>query len=78
MLGEYLLSINNNMDFKTTLEWGKKIERAFVCKMLSKYPEIEKVEFAPDIQFKDWDIKLTVWGKEGLQEPRYLKYCLRD
>ena len=56
------------MDFKTTLEWGKKIERAFVCKMLSKYPEIEKVEFAPDTQFKDWDVKITVGWIERTYE----------
>ena len=56
------------MDFKTTLEWGKKIERAFVCKMLSKCQDIEKVEFAPDTQFKDWDVKLTIWGKEVTYE----------
>lgn len=28
--------------------------------MLAKYPQIEKVEFAPDTQFKDWDVKITV------------------
>lgn len=48
------------MDFQITLEWWKEVERLFVDKMLSKYPEIEKVEFAPDIQFKDWDVKLTI------------------
>jgi hypothetical protein len=26
--------------------------------MLSKYP-VQKVEFAPDEQFKDWDVKIT-------------------
>lgn len=55
------------MDFKTTLEWGRKIEKAFVCKMISKY-DVEKVEFAPDTQFKDWDVKLTIWGREVTYE----------
>ena len=27
--------------------------------MLDMY-DVEKVEFAPDIQFKDWDVKLTI------------------
>ena len=52
------------MDFNITLEWWKRIERLFVAKMLSKYPEIEKVEFAPDTQFKDRDVKLTIWDRE--------------
>ena len=52
------------MDFKTTLEWGRKIERAFAKKMIERYPQIEKIEFAPDTQFKDWDVKLTIWGRE--------------
>lgn len=56
------------MDFNITLEWWKRIERLFVAKMLSKYPEIEKVEFAPDMQFKDRDVKLTIWWKEVYYE----------
>ena len=47
------------MEFQKTLESWKKIEKAFVKKMLDMY-DIEKVEFAPDIQFKDWDVKLTI------------------
>ena len=47
------------MEFKKTLESWKKIEKAFVKKMLDTY-DIEKVEFAPDIQFKDRDVKLTI------------------
>ena len=47
------------MEFSKTLESWKKIEKAFVKKMLDMY-DIEKVEFAPDIQFKDRDIKLTI------------------
>ena len=47
------------MDFNKTLESWKKIEKAFVKKMLDMY-DIDKVEFAPDIQFKDWDVKLTI------------------
>ena len=51
------------MEFKKTLESWKKIEKAFVKKMLDMY-DVEKVEFAPDIQFKDRDVKLTIWGKD--------------
>ena len=47
------------MEFQKTLESWKKIEKAFVKKMLDMY-DIEKIEFAPDIQFKDWDVKLTI------------------
>jgi len=47
------------MDFNTTLEWGRKIERLFAAKMLAKYP-VEKVEFAPNEEFKDWDVKITI------------------
>ena len=47
------------MEFQKTLESWKKIEKAFVKKMLDMY-DVEKVEFAPDIQFKDWDVKLTI------------------
>jgi hypothetical protein len=28
--------------------------------MIDRYSNIEKVEFAPDKQFKDWDVKITV------------------
>ena len=52
------------MDFKITLEWWKKIERIFAAKMLTRYPQIDKVEFAPDIPFKDRDVKLTIWDRE--------------
>ena len=47
------------MDFNKTLESWKKIEKAFVKKMLDMY-DVEKVEFAPDTQFKDRDVKLTI------------------
>lgn len=46
------------MDFKITLEKWKEMERKFVSKILSKYP-VQKIEFAPDEQFKDWDVKIT-------------------
>ena len=55
------------MEFSKTLESWKKIEKEFVKKMLDMY-DVEKVEFAPDTQFKDWDVKLTIWGKEVLYE----------
>ena len=55
------------MEFQKTLESWKKIEKAFVKKMLDMY-DIEEIEFAPDIQFKDWDVKLTIWGKEVYYE----------
>ena len=51
------------MEFEKTLESWKKIEKAFAKIMIDKY-DVEKVEFAPDIQFKDWDVKLTIWGRE--------------
>lgn len=51
------------MEFNKTLESWKKIEKAFVKKMIDMY-DIEKVEFAPDTQFKDWDVKITIWWKE--------------
>lgn len=47
------------MEFSKTLESWKKIEKAFVKKMLDMY-DVEKVEFAPDIQFKDRDVKITI------------------
>lgn len=47
------------MEFSKTLESWKKIEKSFVKKMLDMY-DVEKVEFAPDTQFKDRDIKLTI------------------
>ena len=61
----YYLSIKI-MEFQKTLESWKKIEKAFVKKMLDMY-DVEKVEFAPDIQFKDWDVKLTIWGRENIR-----------
>lgn len=48
------------MDFQTTLEWWLEVERKFAATMLAKYPQIEKVEFAPDMPFKDRDVKLTI------------------
>lgn len=51
------------MDFNLTLESWKEVERAFVKKMLDTYSNIEKVEFAPDKQFKDWDVKITFYWK---------------
>jgi hypothetical protein len=56
------------MDFQTTLEWWLEVERKFVATMLDKYPQIERVEFAPDTQFKDWDVKLTIWWKDVYYE----------
>jgi hypothetical protein len=28
--------------------------------MIDRYTDVEKVEFSPDTQFKDWDVKITV------------------
>lgn len=56
------------MDFKTTLEWGKEIERAFVSKMLQRCKDIEHIDFAPNEQFKDWDVKLIWNWKEKTYE----------
>jgi hypothetical protein len=47
------------MEFSKTLESWKKIEKAFVKKMLDMY-DVEKVEFAPNCEFKDRDVKLTI------------------
>lgn len=55
------------MEFSKTLESWKKIEREFAKIMIDKYTDVEKVEFAPDTQFKDWDVKITV----GLTERTY-------
>ena len=55
------------MDFKTTLESWKKIEKEFVKIMMDKC-EIQKIEYAPDKQFKDRDVKLTIWGRERTYE----------
>ena len=51
------------MEFSKTLESWKKIEKAFVKKMIDMY-DVEKIEFAPDVPFKDRDVKLTIWWKE--------------
>lgn len=56
------------MDFKITLESWKKIERDFASKMLLKCSDIEKLEFAPNEQFKDWDVKLIWNWKEKTYE----------
>ena len=55
------------MEFSKTLESWKKIEKAFVKKMIDMY-DVEKIEFAPDTQFKDWDVKITIWWKEVFYE----------
>ena len=47
------------MDFNKTLESWKKIEKEFVKIMMDKC-EIQKIEYAPDKQFKDRDVKLTI------------------
>ena len=52
------------MEFSKTLESWKKIEREFAKIMIDTYSNIEKVEFAPDMPFKDRDVKLTIWGRE--------------
>lgn len=56
------------MDFSKTLESWKKIEREFAKIMIDRYNDIEKVEFAPDMQFKDWDVKITVGWIERTYE----------
>lgn len=56
------------MDFKTTLEWWKEIERAFVSKMLQRCKDIEHIDFAPNQQFKDWDVRLIWNWKEKTYE----------
>lgn len=62
------------MDFQTTLEWWLEVERKFVATMLTKYPQIEKVEFAPDMPFKDRDVKLTInWTEKTYEVKRDYK-----
>ena len=56
------------MDFSKTLESWKKIEREFAKIMIDRYTDVEKVEFAPDTQFKDWDVKITVGWIERTYE----------
>lgn len=56
------------MEFSKTLESWKKIEREFAKIMIDRYSNIEKVEFAPDKQFKDWDVKITVGWIERTYE----------
>lgn len=60
------------MDFNITLEAGHKIEKEFASRMIVKYDGIEKVEFAPNYQFKDWDVKITRNWKDVYYE------CKRD
>ena len=62
------------MDFSLTLESWKEVERAFVKKMIDRYQQIEKVEFAPDTQFKDRDVKITVsWIERTYEVKRDFK-----
>ena len=62
------------MDFNLTLESWKQVERAFVKRMIDRYPQIEKVEFAPDTQFKDRDVKITVdWIERTYEVKRDFK-----
>ena len=62
------------MDFQITLEWWKEVERKFAATMLAKYPQIEKVEFAPDMPFKDRDVKLTInWTEKTYEVKRDYK-----
>lgn len=56
------------MDFNKTLESWKEIEREFAKIMIDRYTDVEKVEFAPDKQFKDWDVKITVGWIERTYE----------
>ena len=56
------------MEFAKTLESWKKIEREFAKIMIDRYSNIEKVECAPDTQFKDWDVKITVGWIERTYE----------
>lgn len=56
------------MEFQKTLESWKKIEREFAKIMIDRYADVEKVEFAPDMQFKDWDVKITVGWIERTYE----------
>lgn len=56
------------MEFSKTLESWKKIEREFAKIMIDTYSNIEKVEFAPDTQFKDWDVRITVGWIERTYE----------
>lgn len=56
------------MDFKTTLEWWKETERAFASKLIQKCKDIEEIRFAPNQQFKDWDIKVKWNWKEKTYE----------
>lgn len=56
------------MEFSKTLESWKKIEREFAKIMIDRYTDVEKVEFAPETQFKDWDVKITVGWIERTYE----------
>lgn len=56
------------MEFSKTLESWKRIEKEFAKIMIDRYSNIEKVEFAPDKQFKDWDVKITVGWIERTYE----------
>ena len=63
-----LLYVFLKMEFSKTLESWKKIEREFAKIMIDRYTDVEKVEFAPDTQFKDWDVKITVGWIERTYE----------
>lgn len=56
------------MDFKTTLESWKETERAFASRLIQKCADIEEIRFAPNQQFKDWDIKVIWNWKEKTYE----------
>lgn len=57
--------------FKECLDAGMQVERKFAEKLL-KYSNVKKIEFAPNREFKDRDIKATVerkrWDEEVLFE----------
>ena len=57
--------------FKECLDAGMKIERKFAERLL-QFKSVKKIEFAPNKQFKDRDIKATIererWDEEVLFE----------
>lgn len=57
--------------FKECLDAGMQVERKFAEKLL-KYSNVKKIEFAPNREFKDRDIKATIerewWDEEVLFE----------
>ena len=54
------------MDFKTTLKWWQDVEKAFAKKLIDW--KLQALEFAPEGQFKDWDLKVRFKKGWKIQE----------